>query len=75
MLERTGGIALDLPGFGRSDKGGHLDYSVPGLAGATAELIDELELGAVALVGHDWGAVDRRWSWRPAAPSRSRASS
>ena len=57
VLERTGGIALDLPGFGRSDKGGHLDYSVHGLAGATAELIDELELGAVALIGHEWGAV------------------
>ena len=56
-LRRTGGIALDLPGFGRSDKGGHLDYSVHGLAGATAELIDELELGAVALIGHEWGAV------------------
>lgn len=57
VLERTGGIALDLPGFGRSDKGGHLDYSVHGLAGATAELIDDLELGTVALIGHDWGAV------------------
>jgi pimeloyl-ACP methyl ester carboxylesterase len=57
VLERTGGIALDLPGFGRSDKGGHLDYSVHGLAGAAAELIDELELETVALIGHGWGAV------------------
>jgi pimeloyl-ACP methyl ester carboxylesterase len=57
VLERTGGIALDLPGFGRSDKGGHLEYTVHDLAGATAELIDHLELGSVALIGHDWGAV------------------
>jgi pimeloyl-ACP methyl ester carboxylesterase len=57
VLQRTGGIALDLPGFGRSDKGGHLEYTVHGLAGATAELIEHLELGSVALIGHDWGAV------------------
>jgi pimeloyl-ACP methyl ester carboxylesterase len=57
VLQRTGGIALDLPGFGRSDKGGHLDYTVHDLAGATGELIDHLELGAVSLIGHDWGAV------------------
>lgn len=57
VLARTGGVALDLPGFGRSDKGGHLDYSLPGLARATAELIEALELGPVALVGHGWGAA------------------
>jgi pimeloyl-ACP methyl ester carboxylesterase len=57
VLERTGGIALDLPGFGRSDKGGQLDYTVHGLAGMAAELIDQLALGPVALIGHEWGAV------------------
>ena len=57
VLERTGGVALDLPGFGRSDKGGQLDYTLTGLAGAIAELIEVLELGPVALIGHDWGAV------------------
>ena len=30
FLARTGGIAPDLIGFGRSGKGGHLDYSVDG---------------------------------------------
>lgn len=57
LLERTGGIALDLPGFGRSDKGGHLDYSGDGLARAVTELIDRLHLDDVSLVGHGWGAV------------------
>lgn len=57
LLQVTGGIALDLPGFGRSDKGGHLDYSVPGLARATTELVERLELDAISLVGHGWGAL------------------
>lgn len=57
ILQVTGGIALDLPGFGRSDKGGHLDYSVAGLARATTELVDRLELDAISLVGHGWGAL------------------
>ena len=57
LLQVTGGIALDLPGFGRSDKGGHLDYSVEGLAHATADLLDRLGLETVSLVGHGWGAL------------------
>ena len=32
FLARTGGIAPDLVGFGRSGKSGHLNYSLPGLA-------------------------------------------
>ncbi len=28
VLERIGGIAPDLPGFGRSSKASHLDYSL-----------------------------------------------
>ena len=30
FLERTGGLAPDLPGFGRSSKRGDLDYSIAG---------------------------------------------
>jgi pimeloyl-ACP methyl ester carboxylesterase len=56
LLERTGGIALDLPGFGRSDKGGHLDYSVSGLATATVDHMDRIGVQSAALVGHGWGA-------------------
>jgi pimeloyl-ACP methyl ester carboxylesterase len=53
LLERTGGIAPDLIGFGRSGKGGHLDYTVEGLADAVEPLLGE----RVRLVAHQWGAV------------------
>ena len=54
-LERTGGVAPDLIGFGRSGKSGHLDYSPDGLAGFLASLTDHLQLGPVQLVAHGWG--------------------
>jgi pimeloyl-ACP methyl ester carboxylesterase len=57
LLERTGGIAPDLPGFGRSGKGGHLDYSLEGQADFLEALLGALELERVQLVGHDWGAA------------------
>jgi pimeloyl-ACP methyl ester carboxylesterase len=53
LLERTGGIAPDLIGFGRSGKGGHLDYTVEGLADAVEPLLGE----RIRLVAHQWGAV------------------
>jgi pimeloyl-ACP methyl ester carboxylesterase len=56
-LALTGGIAPDLPGFGRSGKAGNLDYSIDGLATFLEVLLDELELDRVALVAHDWGAA------------------
>src|SRR5437588_1616228 len=55
FLERTGGIAPDLPGFGTSDKPGDGDYSFRGLARHVAELTADLE--RYSLVVHDWGAV------------------
>ena len=42
FLERTGGIAPDLMGFGRSGKGGHLDYSLAGLTGFVERFLAEL---------------------------------
>ncbi len=57
LLERAGGIAPDLIGFGRSSKGGHLDYTLAGLARAVSQLLDHLGLARPALVGHDWGAL------------------
>jgi pimeloyl-ACP methyl ester carboxylesterase len=57
MLERTGGIAPDLTGFGRSGKGGHLEYSLASLAGHLEQLLDHLEIPAITLVGHEWGAL------------------
>jgi pimeloyl-ACP methyl ester carboxylesterase len=57
FLERAGGLAPDLPGFGRSGKGGHLDYSPEGLARFVLRLLDERSPGPVALVGHQWGGT------------------
>lgn len=56
FLERTGGVAPDLPGFGRTGKGGHLDYSLEGHADFLERLLEELALEQVQLVAHDWGA-------------------
>ncbi len=57
FLARTGGIAPDLIGFGRSAKGGHLDYTPVGLAAVVERLLEHLGVHEVQLVGHDWGAA------------------
>ena len=57
FLERTGGIAPDLPGFGRSDKSGGFDYSIEGYRSFLSALVDQLGLHRISLVVHDWGAV------------------
>jgi pimeloyl-ACP methyl ester carboxylesterase len=56
FLERSGGIAPDLIGFGRSAKGGNLDYSIAGLTDFLERLLEYLEIDRVQLVVHDWGA-------------------
>ncbi len=57
FLERTGGLAPDLIGFGRSGKGGHLDYSIAGHAEFVAWFLDHLQIDRVDLVLHGWGAA------------------
>jgi pimeloyl-ACP methyl ester carboxylesterase len=57
FLARTGGFALDLIGFGRSGKGGHLDYSLAGLTGFVEWFLAEVQVDVVRLVVHDWGAA------------------
>ena len=57
LLEVTGGLAPDLPGFGRTDKAGSLDYSLTAYVGFVEEFLDALEVGEVVLVGHGWGAA------------------
>jgi pimeloyl-ACP methyl ester carboxylesterase len=56
FLERSGGIAPDLIGFGRSGKGGNLDYSIEGLTDFVERMLDHLGIDRVKLVVHDWGA-------------------
>jgi pimeloyl-ACP methyl ester carboxylesterase len=57
FLARGGGIALDLPGFGRSGKRGDWDYSIAGYDAFLERFVDQLGLDRFALVMHDWGAV------------------
>lgn len=55
FVERTGGIAPDLPGFGRNEKPGSGDYTFRGLARYVSDLVAPME--RYSLVVHDWGAV------------------
>jgi pimeloyl-ACP methyl ester carboxylesterase len=62
-LKLGGGIAVDLPGFGRSGKRGDLDYSLAGHVAFLDRLLDELAVERVRLCLHDWGAaVGLRWA-------------
>ena len=56
-LELTGGVAVDLPGFGRSGKGGQLDYSMDAYVDFVERFLRMLELERVTIVGHGWGAT------------------
>jgi pimeloyl-ACP methyl ester carboxylesterase len=57
FLERTGGLAPDLPGFGRSGKPGYLKYTIDEYAGFIERFLDHLQVERVRLLVHDWGAV------------------
>jgi pimeloyl-ACP methyl ester carboxylesterase len=57
FLEAGGGVAPDLPGFGRSAKPGDFDYSIPGYGGFLESFVDALGLERFSLVVHDWGGV------------------
>ena len=64
FLERTGGIAPDLPGFGRSAKPADFDYSIAGYDNFLEALVDELGLERLSLVMHDWGGVGLAFAQR-----------
>ena len=57
FLERTGGIAPDLPGFGKSAKPADFDYSIEGYDRFLEAFVDQLGLERFSLVLHDWGSV------------------
>ena len=57
FLELTGGLAPDLPGFGRSGKSGHLDYTIESQADFVERFLARLGVRRVKLVAHDWGAA------------------
>jgi pimeloyl-ACP methyl ester carboxylesterase len=57
FLERAGGVAMDLPGFGRSAKPAHFDYSIDGYGRWLEAFVRELGWDRCRLLVHDWGAV------------------
>jgi pimeloyl-ACP methyl ester carboxylesterase len=57
LLGLTGGLAPDLPGFGRTSKAGNLDYTLPAYALFVERFLDALDVDEVAVVGHGWGAA------------------
>jgi pimeloyl-ACP methyl ester carboxylesterase len=68
FLERTGGLAIDLPGFGRSGKPSNFPYGVAGYASYLDAWLAEAGVDRYRLVVHDWGAVGLEMAMR--APER-----
>lgn len=68
FLERTGGYAPDLPGFGASAKLSSFDYSIEGYGRWLRAFADARGLERLSLVVHDWGAVGLAFAM--AAPER-----
>ncbi len=64
FLARTGGLAPDLPGFGRSGKPGHFDYTISGYADFLERFLELTGVKRVSLVVHDWGAVGLAFAQR-----------
>ena len=64
FLERTGGIAPDLPGFGRSGKRADGDYTMAGHDRFVERFLEHRGIDRVRLVVHDWGVVGLLWAQR-----------
>jgi pimeloyl-ACP methyl ester carboxylesterase len=64
FLAAHGGIAPDLPGFGRSGKPGHFPYAIDGYADWLERFLALAGLDEIDLVVHDWGAVGLAWAQR-----------
>jgi pimeloyl-ACP methyl ester carboxylesterase len=64
FLQRTGGLAPDLPGFGRSGKPGSLRYTIPEYDSFIERFLHEAGVERVSLVVHDWGAVGLAFAQR-----------
>ena len=64
FLERVGGVAPDLPGFGKSAKPGDFDYSIAGYARFLEAFTARVGLKRFALVVHDFGGVGLAFAQR-----------
>ena len=63
-LALSGGVAVDLPGFGRSGKPGWKSYTIEEYDAFIERFLDFLEIDEVRLVMHDWGAVGLAFAQR-----------
>jgi pimeloyl-ACP methyl ester carboxylesterase len=57
FMQRTGGIAPDLPGFGESAKPNDFSYSIPGYSKWLTAFLADRGIERYSLVAHDWGAL------------------
>jgi pimeloyl-ACP methyl ester carboxylesterase len=57
FLSRSGGVAPDLPGFGRSAKPAEFDYSIAGYDRFVEAFAAQAGLERLSLVLHDWGVA------------------
>jgi pimeloyl-ACP methyl ester carboxylesterase len=64
FLQRTGGLAPDLPGFGRSGKPGSRTYTIDEYDRFIERFLAETGTERVKLVMHDWGGVGLAFAQR-----------
>ncbi len=64
FLERSGGLAVDLPGFGRSGKPGSLSSTIDEYDRFIERFLADRGVERVSLVVHDWGAVGLAFAQR-----------
>jgi pimeloyl-ACP methyl ester carboxylesterase len=64
FLARGGGVAPDLPGFGRSGKPGSRSYTIAEYADFIEAFLEHAAIERVSLVVHDWGAVGLAFAQR-----------
>jgi pimeloyl-ACP methyl ester carboxylesterase len=57
FLEAHGGVAPDLPGFGRTGKPGHFSYDIEGYADWLERFLAHAGVDELDLIVHDWGVV------------------
>ena len=57
FLERRGGLAVDVLGFGRSSKASNLVYTLPSYVDFLERFLDAVDVDRLAIVGHGWGAA------------------
>ena len=66
FLARTGGLAVDLPGFGRTTKRGDFDFTIDGYGRWLDRFAEHVGLERFSLVVEDWGALALAWAARRA---------